>query len=218
MDVFCSSIVPDAEDRCLRYGEDVAAFESSGQNAKDRFLIGDIPVRLEFKRTKKIDELITIATTNHDSLWLIKDSGTYGFYRLANCEVIFSRTGWITDVRERLGNLGDQFWTEIRNTVQSKMEHFLSDLGAACFQGDKFHYLIAKAGFIKTACLTLFCINRRFEPSHRAYFNQVSELPILPDSFTAEFETFLDNVPTVDMASLFHLAKLIAQKIVLLKP
>jgi len=214
LDVFCSAQIPDADERCHLYGEDVAAFESSVQNQKDRFLIGDIPVRLEYKKTGKIDELINIACSNQESLWLIKDSGTYGFYRLANCEIIFSRTGWIDKVRERLTKIGDQFWEEMRVTVQSKMEHFLSDLGAASFQGDKFHYLIASAGFIKTACLTLFCINRRFEPSHRAYFKQVCELPVLPESFTAEFKTFLDNDLSADLDSRFYLAKLIAQKIV----
>jgi hypothetical protein len=215
LDVFYSAPIPEAEERCRLYGDDVAAFESSGQGEKDRFLIGDVPVRLEFKKTVKIDELVNIACADHESLWFIKDSGTYGFYRLANCEIIFSRSNWIHDVRKRLENIGDQFWKNMRDTVQSKMEHFLSDLGAACFQGDKFHYLIASSGFIKTACLTLFCINRRFEPSHRAYFKQVCELPVLPASFSAEFQTFLDNNAS-DLESRFYVAKLIAQKIVML--
>jgi len=215
LDVFCSGSIPKPEERCRLYGEDVAAFESAGISEKDRFLIGDIPVRLEFKKTKKIDELIEIACADYESLWLIKDSGTYGFYRLANCEIVFSRSNWIHDVRKKLENIGDPFWAEMRNTVQLKMEHFLSDLGAACFQNDKFHYLIASAGFIKNACLTLFCINKRFEPSHRAYYKQVSELHILPESFSAEFQTFLNDSAT-DLDSRFYLAKLIAQKIVLL--
>ena len=216
LDVFCSAPIPGAEERCRLYGSDVAAFESSGQNEKDRFLIGDIPVRLEFKVTKKIEELVTIADTKNESLWLINDSGTYGFYRLVNGEIIFSRKKWISGIRKRLEKLPDQFWTEMRSAVQSKMEHFLSDLGAACFQGDEFHYLIASAGFIKTACLTLFCINRRFEPSHRAYFNQVRELPLLPESFLGEFETFLSNSPSTSMDSRFSLAKFIAKSIVAL--
>jgi hypothetical protein len=215
LDVFCSGSIPKPEERCRLYGEDVAAFESAGISEKDRFLIGDIPVRLEFKKTKKIDELIDIACSKHESLWFIKDSGTYGFYRLANCEVVFSRSKWIHDVRKKLESIGELFWAEMRNTVQLKMEHFLSDLGAACFQNDKFHYLIASAGFIKNACLTLFCINKRFEPSHRAYYNQVSGLPVLPESFSAEFQTFL-NDDGADLDSRFYLAKLIAQKIVLL--
>jgi hypothetical protein len=194
----------------------VAAFESSGRNEKDRFLIGNIPLRLEYKNTERIEKLINIADGKYESLWFIKDSGTDGFYRLANCDIIFSRTDWIYGIRQRLTNIGDQFWTEMRSTAQSKMEHFLSDLGAACFQRDKFHYLIASGGFIKTACLTLFCINRRFEPSHKAYYKQVRELPVLPESFAGEFETFLDNGSGFDMDSRFSIAKLIAQKIVVL--
>ncbi|MCL2721654.1 MAG: DUF4037 domain-containing protein [Treponema sp.] len=216
LDVFCCASIPQPNDRCRLYGDDVAAFESSAQGEKDRFLIGDIPIRLEFKKTDKINELVDIAFSNHDSLWFIKDSGTYGFYRLANCDIIFSRTNWIHDVRKKLGSICDQFWMQMRGNVQSKMEHFLSDLGAACFQNDKFHYLIASAGFIKTACLTLFCINKRFEPSHRAYFKQVCELPVLPESFVAEFRTFLEDNTNKDLDSRFYLAKLIAQKIVML--
>jgi hypothetical protein len=216
LDVFFSAPLPSAEERCRIYGSDVAAFESSGQNEKDRFLIGDIPVRLEYKFTGKIEELVSIADTKLDSLWLVKDSGTYGFYRLANGEIVFSRNNWIHEIRKRLENLGERFWTEMRGASQSKMEHFLSDLGAAFFQGDEFHYLIASAGFIKTACLTLFSLNRRFEPSHRAYYKQVLCLPILPESFPAEFENFLSNEPEMSMERRFTLAKLIAKSIVLL--
>jgi len=214
LDVFCTAGIPSAEERCRLYGSDVAAFESSGQNEKDRFLVNGLPVRLEFKNTQKIEEVVNIADTNHGSLWLIKDSGTYTFYRLVNGGILFSRNGWILGIRKRLEKLPVQFWVEMRSSAQSKMEHFLSDLGAACFQKDQFHYLIASAGFIKTACLTLFCINRRFEPSHRAYFNQVRELPVLPESFLAEFETFLGNVSSSNMDSRFNLAKLLAKKII----
>jgi hypothetical protein len=96
------------------------------------------------------------------------------------------------------------------------MEHFLSDLGAAALQGDKFHYQIASAGFIKSACLVLFCINRRFEPSHRAYYNKVLELPLLPPSFHAHFDKFLDNKPGASMEQSFKTAMLIARGIVIL--
>jgi hypothetical protein len=216
LDVFCSGPIPEAGERCRLYGDDVAAFESSARNEKDRFLIGDIPVRLEYKFTGKTEELVSIADTKQESLWLIKDSGTYGFYRLARGEIIFSRNNWIYEIRRRLENLGDRFWLENRGAVQSKMEHFLSDLGAACFQGDEFHYLIASAGFIKAACLTLFCVNRRFEPSHRAYYKQARELPLLPESFPAEFETFLSSEPEMNMERRFAVAKLIARGIVAL--
>jgi hypothetical protein len=215
LDVFCSGPIPDAEKRCQVYGDDVAVFESSVQGDKDRFLIGDIPVRLEYKVIKKIDELVSIADTNVDSLWLIKDSGTYGFYRLANGEIVFSRSNWINDIRQRLQNTGDIFWSKMRESAQSKMEHFLSDLGAASFQGDKFHYLISSGGFIKNACLVLCCINRRFEPSHRAYYRQVRELPVLPRSFSTQLDNFLDIEPA-SMERQFKLAMLMAREIITL--
>jgi hypothetical protein len=104
----------------------------------------------------------------------------------------------------------------MRNAHESKMEHFLSDLGAAVFQKDEFNYLISAAGFIKSACLTLFCINRRFEPSHKAYYNQVIELPILSESFKAQFGAFLVLDPEKETERSFSLAKLIARGIVTL--
>jgi hypothetical protein len=214
LDVFYSAPIPGPEERCRLYGEDVAAFETASQNAKDRFLIGDLPVRLEYKSTENIEELVSIADTRPDQLWLIKDSGTYGFYRLAQGEILFSRNGWIDGIRKRLLNVGEVFWSEMRTFHQSKMEHFLSDLGAACQQRDDFHYLIASAGFIKCACLTLFCLNFRFEPSHRAYYRQVLGLPVLPESFRAQIETFLRNDPDMDRDRHFALAKLIARGIV----
>jgi hypothetical protein len=217
LDVFFSAPIPDAQERYHVYGNDVIAFESSGQNEKDRFLIGDIPVRLEYKNIKKVEELVSITDSKVASLWLIKDSGTYGYYRLVNGNIVFSRGKWIDKIRKRLANASDTFWLEMRSAAQSKMGHFLSDLGAAALQNDRFHYLLAAAGFIKTACLTLFCANRRFEPSHRSYYKQVLELPLLPVSFPAELENFLNVEPEeLTMDRRFSLAALIAKGIVAL--
>ncbi|MDR2660342.1 MAG: DUF4037 domain-containing protein [Spirochaetaceae bacterium] len=214
IDVFCDGAIPDVFTREERYGNDVSAFESSGN--KDRFLIGDIPVRLEFKFTKNIDDVVSIAVEDNERLWMIKDLGTYGFYRLCNGDILFSRSGWIDKIRKCLSALNDNFWTVMRNANQSKMEHFLSDLGAALIQGDEFFYLMSESGFIKTACLTLFCVNRRFEPSHRAYYRQVMELPVKNDTFCAQFETFLRNEDDITMDRRYALAQLIARGIITL--
>jgi hypothetical protein len=216
LDVYYSGPIPEAEERHRQYGDDVAAFEVSNQGCKDRFLIGNIPVRIEYKSTQKIDELVTIADTRQESLWLIKDSGTYGYYRLANGEILFSRNSWIKGVRERLSRLNDEFWAHMRDAHQSKMEHFLSDLGAALIQGDDFHYLISSSGFIKTACLTLFCINHRFEPSHRGYYKQVMELPVLPESFRAQLELFLKGDSEMTPERKYSLSQLIARGVIAL--
>jgi len=221
LDIYYNGSIPKSEERYHLYGDDVAAFESSAGRShgktgesKDRFLIKELPVRFEFKPCKLIEQSINIADTKLNSIWLIKDSGTYGFYRLSRGEVIFSRSSWIKDIRRRMDNFSDEFWRLMRNAHQSKMEHFLSDLGAAVIHNDDFNYLISAAGFIKSACLTLFCINHRFEPSHRAYYKQVLELKVLPESFRAALKTFLRQDQEIGPERSYTLAKLIAKGII----
>jgi hypothetical protein len=214
LDVYFKDQIPGADERAQAYGADVVAFETSSQSNKDRFLIGDFPIRIEYKDIKKIDELVSIADSQLDQLWLIKDSGTYGFYRLANGDILYQKSTWIQDVRSRLQHLGDTFWIQMREAHQSKMEHFLSDLGAAVMQGDNFHYLISSAGFIKNACEVLFCINHRFEPSHRGFYEQVVKLPLLPNEFIGRFESFLANDQEMTAERKYTLAQLIARSII----
>jgi len=214
LDIYYRDSIPGPEKRHKLYGDDLDGFETSG--SKDRFLIGDIPIRLEYKPIKTIEDLVTFADTKLEYLWFIKDSGTYSFYRLSQGEIIFSRDNWIKNIRRRIDNLGDEFWQIMRNAHESKMEHFLSDLGAAVMQEDDFFYLISAGGFIKNACLTLFCINRRFEPSHRAYYEQVLELKVLPDSCPAYFENFLRTGPEFTMERKYAMAQYIVRGIVAL--
>ena len=113
LDIYYRDSIPLAEERQILYGSDLVAFETAGGESgknhfnKDRFLIGDIPVRLEYKSVDIIEELVTIADSKLDSLWFIKDSGTYGFYRLSHGEIIFFRNDWILGIRKRLENLKD---------------------------------------------------------------------------------------------------------------
>ena len=216
LDVYHIGTIPAPEKRKELYGSDATFFETSVNNAKDRFLVGNLPVRLEFKNTEKIEELVSIAESRQHDLWLLKDSGTYVYYRLAHGEIFFSRTDWIEQIRNKLLSLNDEFWKQMRSAVQSKMEHSLSDLGAALINNDEFHYLISSAFFIKSACLSLFCINRRFEPSHRAYYKQVLELPVQPESFAASLETFLRESEELTMERKYNIAQFLARSIIAL--
>ena len=216
LDVYYNGTIPGPEERKILYGQDIAVFESSGGGAKDRFLVGETPVRLEYKNTKKIEEMTAIVESRQDDFWLLKDSGTYGYYRLTYGEILFSRTKWINKIKDKLLNLNDQFWRLIRDAVQSKMEHSLSDLGAAMINNDEFFYLISSALFIKNACLAIFCINHRFEPSHRAYYKQVLELPILPESFPAMLEIFLRENEELTMERKYNVAQLLGRNIIAL--
>jgi hypothetical protein len=209
LDVFYSGDIPSEADRAALYCRDLSAFETSG--AKDRFMVEYIPVRVEFKPTARIEEYINIATGNLDSLFLIKDSGTYGFYRLTHGAVLFDHAGWILSVRKRLTRLPERFWQEETSAWQSRMEHYLNDLGAALIQNDNFFFLVSASGFIKTACLTLFCLNKCFEPSHRLYYKQVLSLPVLPASFAAQIENFLNSSSEITMDRKYSIAQLIGK-------
>ena len=223
LDIYYDGSIPDSKERSRLYGDDVAAFESAERGicgksgaSKDRFLLKNTPIHLEYKPIKLVEERVAIADKNLDSFEFIKDSGTYSFYRLSNGEIVYSKSDWIYRIRERIKNLSDEFWQLMRIACESKMEHFLSDLGAAAIQGDDFNCLISAAGFIKSACLTLFCINHCFEPSHKAYSKQVLELPVLPESFISTFETFLTQDHSSVKNRSYELAKLMAKGIVVL--
>ncbi len=214
LDVYHTGAIPESEARKAAYGNSVAAFETSSLQNKDRFFVGELPVRIEYKTTAKVDEVLDIADSRIEQLWLIKDSGTYTFYRLQRGQVLFQRSAWIDGVRDRLSRLPDEYWDQMREAHQSKMEHFLSDLGAALMQGDNFHYLISSAGFIKNACVLLFCVNKRFEPSHRGFYEQVKELPMLPGDFVGRFESFLRSDPEMTPERKHGIAQLIARSLV----
>lgn len=218
LDVYHALPLPDPETRRARYGK--ADVYEAALN-KDRFFSGDIPVRVEFKQTAKINELVGVAcgeaaSGERTALRSIADGGTYGFYRAVESRVLFSRSEWLSGIRKRLSTLGLDFWGELRDIYQAKMEHFLSDLGAALLSDDNFYFLISSAEFIKSAALILFCINHRFEPSHRFYYNQLRALPVLPDSFDAQIETFLRPSAEMTMERKYGVAGVIARGIIAL--
>jgi len=214
LDVYHRGNIPAPEARRQAYGAQASLFETSFQRNKDRFLVGDLPVRIEYKNTRQVEELVDLADSRREGLWLIKDSGTYGYYRLAYGEVRFSRSGWIEGLRQRLFNLDDDFWARMRDASQSKMEHFLADLGAAALQGDDFFSLMSASGFLKFACLSLFAVNHRFEPSHRGYAKQLRDLKKLPTTFAAQFENFFQQGQ--GMTQQYSLAQLMAKSILAL--
>jgi hypothetical protein len=119
LDVYHSGPIPAPAERKIAYGDDAVAFENSPLQTKDRFLVGGLPVRIEYKSVDKVAEVLEIADTRTDQLWLIKDSGTYMFYRLQNGEVLFKRSAWIDSVRPAR-YLPDEFWIQMpRPPVQN---------------------------------------------------------------------------------------------------
>lgn len=213
LDVYVRENVPPASVREAAFPPH-SVFETSPTGTKDRFMVGDLPVRIEYKAVSRIGELTEIALRAGSDLWKIRDSGTYVFYRLVHCKPLFERGTWLKEETARLSNLSDAFWVQMRSFYQSTMDHYLADLGAAIVRDDPFHYLIASSNFINFACAALFMENGEFEPSHRGYLSRVSGLKTIPDDFAGRFESFLRPDSELPPARKYEIAKLIAVSLV----
>lgn len=213
LDVYVSGAIPNTPVRTASYPPH-SVFETSPTGTKDRFLVGELPVRIEYKSVQRMEELAAIALRAGTDLWKVRDSGTYVFYRLLNCKPLFERTSWLSGISGELSGISDAFWVQMRSFYQSTMDHFLADLGASIVRDDPFHYMISAASFIKYACAALFMENGEFEPSHRGYLSRVTALKTLPDDFSGRFESFLRPDSELPPARKYEIAKLIARSIV----
>jgi hypothetical protein len=219
LDVYYSGPIPGAEERRVVFAAalgDPGAFESAVANTKDRFFLEGLPVRVEYKATQRTDDFLSRGV-DLDLVWVLKNSGTYMFYRLERSRILFSRSGWIEATRKRLNSLPELFWNSLREAFQAKMEHYLSDLGAAALRDDGFFYLESAAGFARNAAAVLFMANKKFEPSHRLVGARLKELEILPDDFFGRWETFLRSDIDISRAQKYEVAELIARSIVALR-
>jgi len=212
LDVYYRGSVPDVETR-MRVFSDAGAFESSSVTSKDRFLVENVPIRIEYKDMARIDEIL--ARTN-ENMWVFRQTGTYMFYRLESARVLASKTEWLEQVRTSLRGLPDMFWSRIANSSRATMEHYLSDLIAAVIRDDKLFYLISSAGFMKSFLSLLFVLNRCFEPSGRMLFDKVWELGALPENFKGRFQSFLRDDPEFPPSRKREIAELMAKSVILM--
>ena len=210
LDVYYKGILPTIGDREKLFA-DTAGFESSNITAKDRFLVENIAVRVEYKDIERINDILQ---RTQDNMWVFRQTGTYMFYRLENAAVLVKNSAWIDDVREQLTKLPDGFWQLMINSSQATMEHYLSDLIASVMREDKLFFLISSAGFIKSFLSLLFVINRAFDPSGRKLFEMVWSLPELPENFKGRFHSFLRDNPEFPPSRKQELAELMAKSVI----
>lgn len=213
LDLYCRGEIPAPEQREAAF-EDAFAFESLAAGRKDRFVLNDIPIRLEYKDIDRFDYIIRNATT--DGTEPARDSGTFMFYRLKNARTLMQHSDWLDQARAELDKLTDGFWNGVRLAAQARMEHYLSDLYAAVVREDDLFYMVSSAGFIKSLCSVLFAINRRFEPSARLLAEQVGELPVLPEPFAGRFESFLRSENGLKPAQRYEVGELMARSVLAL--
>jgi hypothetical protein len=221
VDVYLRGSPPTVEERQSAFARALGqpgAFESSSVQSKDRFFIEGLPLRVEYKNVATIDDVIERSKGPDSTLvWIVKNSGTYMFYRLVNSRVLFQKSDWIKRARKDIANLPDAFWDGLRTAFTAKMEHYLADLGAASFGDDGYFYGVSMAGFTRYAAAALFMANRRLEPSHRFVSARLRELKYLPDNFLGRWETLLRSESGISGAQKYEVAELIARSVLALK-
>ena len=212
VDCYCSGDIPPSNTRRDLFPAAVA-FESLHASRKDRFLLHEVPFRIEYKDRNYFDALLQ---TREAPEGAFRDTGTYMLYRLRHGRVVFKRSDWIDEARKDLDALTNEFWNMLRTAFQARMEHFLGDLHAAIARDDELFYLLSSSGFIRTASSVLFVINHRFEPSGRLLAEETRKLRTLPDSFLGRFESFLRTKPALTPSQKGEVAELLARSIVAL--
>ena len=210
LDVYHTGSVPKVENRQQLFA-DAGAFESSSVSSKDRFLIEDIPVRIEYKDSNRVDDILA---RTRENMWVFRQTGTYMFYRLATGKVIVKKSDWLDQARAILNDLPDSFWALMITSCRSTMEHYLGDLISAVMRDDRLFYLISSAGFIKSFLSLLFVINHCFEPSGRRLYEMVWKLPELPENFKGRFESFLRDAADFPASRKMEIAELLARSVV----
>jgi hypothetical protein len=186
LDVYYHGTLPASEVRDEAFAG--GAFETSRFKQKDRFLINDIPVRLEYKDKAAIDD--TIARME-DLLGTFREIGTYMFYRIVSGKVLLKKTDWLEETHAKLRAIPESFWRSLSLMFLRRMEHALSDMGAAIIRDDPYFFVVSSGVFIRSLASCAFAANRRFEPSDRYVRNQITNLPRLPDHFRGHFESML---------------------------
>lgn len=209
-DVYHDSDIPDTEKRKEIFS-DGTAFESARNHGKDRFLIEDIPVRIEYKKKETIEDTLQ---KPYDHLQSFLSIGTYGLYRLAYAESLYEKTRWLNETRETLQHLGDEFWKPIQREFISSMGHALSDVQAAVLRKDNYFFIVSASAFLRKIVSLLFIINREFEPSGRGCLKAVLALSNIPENFNGRFESFLRQDGGLDLNRKAEVAELMAKSIV----
>jgi hypothetical protein len=221
VDVYLRELPPTAEERHTAFARALGqpgAFESSEARSKDRFFIDELPVRVEYKNVGMIDDVIARCKgPDSQTVWVLKNSGTYMFYRLQHSRILYEKSDWVGRVRSDISALPSEFWLGLREAFQTKMEHYLADLGAASFSDDDYFYNVSLAGFIRYAVASVFMANRRLEPSHRSVCTQLRELKTLPENFLGRWDTLLRSDLDISRNQKYEVAQLIALSIITLK-
>ncbi len=208
-DVYYHGVVPDPDRRQADFSF-ATAFEATVDGQKDRFLMDDVPVRVEYKAISDLDALVSTARNADRGEF---PGTTYGFYRVVNSEIIMNRSNWLPVVRRLLEDLPEEFWVRRIQMLRARMEHALSDLTSAVYAEEALFYELSLGRFLETSCGLMFAINRRFDPPGRLLRTEVGRLPRLPEEFESRFEHLLRQEAAISGSRKRQIAELLARSL-----
>ena len=214
LDVFRDGDIPDRDIRGNAF-PGALYFESSRVKNKDRFILDDLPVRISYKNTERVDAVL--AATAGDS-WLSKERGTYLFHRIATGSLVWSQGEWFSGILNKLDNLPDSFWSQWVESCHRRIDHFLSDLGAASFKEDALYFNLSLSGFMKSVIEVLFAVNHVFEPGPRDFTASLDLLETLPEGFQANWGSLLRDDAELPSDRKREIAELLARGVFALNP
>lgn len=209
IDVYHKGKIPSPQRRRNAFG-DPGDFESAAGRTKDRFFLEEIPIRIEYKDSREIGTLVNRPMQHIN---ILKDSGTYPFYRLMNNHVVFNASGWIERTRKSLEDFPDRVWYALYDSFSTKMEHYLADMGGASFSDDRYFLIVSQAGFMRYAAAGIFMLNKRFEPSHRDIEEQLRSLGQMPDGFWTGWDSLLQKEHEITATKRFEIARILAKAV-----
>jgi hypothetical protein len=209
LDVYHDSALPASDDRKRQFA-DPPAFDTVPAFTEDRFLLEELPVKIRYQGTERVDIMIKRIV---DQQWVFHDAGTYLFYRLLHGQVLYKQTNWLDQIRKILAAMPDHFWRAIQTGARISAAYYLNDLRAAVYRGDNLFYVFSLSHFLRSLCSFLFAVNRTFEPSARLIAERVRDLPRLPDGFGGRFESMLRDDPELPAERKREIAELLVKSI-----
>lgn len=207
LDVYYKDTIPDSEKRNVLF-DYPGAFETSPKQDKDRFFIDELPVHIIYKKQSIVEEYLN----NYKKLF--QEGTTYSIFRIFNADIIYNRDRWIFNIQEQFSKLTEVFWGQLFKYNIYKIEHFLTDLGAAVLKQDDFFFLVSLSGFMTSCAAALFARNHEWFPYYRKLNDYLCKLPIVPENFSRYWNDIL-NSTKLTQEKRYQLAQLLAKEIIL---
>ncbi len=189
-------------------------FESPPEYPVDRFLVSNLPVLVNYKRTDRISDIFR-RIAKHE--WVFRKATTNVLYRLKNGEILYNKNNWILTVRKRFTKIPANFWGNILTSAMFLVEYHYRELTVSNAKCNHLHYQISLGNFIHSICGFAFALNEQFEPGPREIYGKLCGLKELPDEFVIRFDILINPANEYSMEKKCEVARLLTSSLIKMK-